>query len=233
MYTPQLLFTDFVDVEHQQKYSASADQWVSYKASQKALLDGVKNVRNVIVYTGDIHNRLAVHTILKHTDHMLQCLCVLVYYKLCVPQPQITAMHSTDNNHNVLSLLLLSLLCTTLHSYVFEAFSNPSNGGLPYFVEFVGTSVTSGNRADGLRANGANAEDIEAARQVLLQNPSMIDADIDCHGYFITRYSKGYMLADYYCANNIKSATDTSERSTWHYKVCDGKSKAIKASESC
>jgi hypothetical protein len=130
-------------------------------------------------------------------------------------------------------LLLLQLLCFTLHSYVFEGFKNPSNDGEPYYVEFVGTSVTSGNRADGLRANGANAGDIETARQVLLQNPSIIDADIDCHGYFITRYSKGYILADYYCATNIKSATDTSERSTWHYKVCDGKSKAIKASEPC
>ena len=116
---------------------------------------------------------------------------------------------------------------------MFEAFSNPSNGGLPYFVEFVGTSVTSGNRADGLRAKGATDADIEATRQVLLQNPSMIDADIDCHGYFVTRYSKGYMLADYYCASNIRDANDKSERSTWHYKVCDGKSKAIKASQSC
>eukprot|EP00953_Heterococcus_sp_UTEX-ZZ885_P033884 17597-Heterococcus_DN1.PRE.1 len=60
----QLLITDFVDVERQKKYSASADQWVSYKASQKALLDGVENVRNVIVYTGDIHNRSALQLVI-------------------------------------------------------------------------------------------------------------------------------------------------------------------------
>jgi phosphodiesterase/alkaline phosphatase D-like protein len=71
----QLLFTDFVDVERQQKYSASADQWVSYKASQKALLDGVKNVRNVIVYTGDIHNRSALLSLTTHVTYYNVCEC--------------------------------------------------------------------------------------------------------------------------------------------------------------
>jgi phosphodiesterase/alkaline phosphatase D-like protein len=54
----QLNFVDTTDIECTGKYSASDDQWVSYKLSQKELLQCIvtNKVKNVIINTGGEHH---------------------------------------------------------------------------------------------------------------------------------------------------------------------------------
>jgi hypothetical protein len=104
-------------------------------------------------------------------------------------------------------------------------------------VEFVGTSVTSAGFYEFFGQFQLSppvlASQLASAKQSLKQNDFMYDVELNCHGYFITRYTRGAVYADYYCVNNIHDASNTGEYKLWNLKTCAGTSKIVKATDAC
>jgi hypothetical protein len=102
-------------------------------------------------------------------------------------------------------------------------------------VEFVGTSVTSAGLYEyfGQLPPDALAAQLAGVTAILKLNEFTYDVELNCHGYFITRYTREAVYADYYCVDNIHDASSTGEVKLWSLKTCTGTSKIIQATDSC
>jgi hypothetical protein len=219
------------------------DMWIAYKKSQNILEDTMKSVKDVVVLTG-------MYVMCMHVYCMSSILVISKYS--CTSM----LMHTWQYKHCIVMLLshVLSLVYLTCHTstciyaycyccaiyiYIYigdihTAFAMEQPGKC---VEFVGMSVTSAGFYEFFGQyqlpSAALLKLVDDTETSLKQNDNIFDVELNCHGYFITRYTREAVYADYYCVNNIHDASNTGEYKLWDLKTCTGTSKIVKATDSC